>query len=42
MKITALNENIIAEKMDSVGSKVEKTLATTPDLITVVNLEAGK
>ncbi len=40
VKLTALNENFVAEKVDSKGN-VEKTLATIPDLISVVNLETS-
>ena len=40
VKVTAQNENFIVEKVDSEGI-VEKTLATIPDVISVVNLETS-
>ena len=42
VKISALNENFVAEKVKSIeDEEVLETLATTPDLITVVNLETS-
>lgn len=40
MRVVAKNENYIAEKIDAAGI-VETTLATIPDLITIVDLEAS-